>query len=221
MPLTTHRSILTTNLAIFASGTGSNAQKIIDHFTSPPALSPESTGIFDKGEGAMNPKARVSLIVCNKPGAGVLGIAAKENISALLIEKEKFFRGDAYLDKLKEKKIDLIVLAGFLWKIPDALIKAYPERIINIHPALLPKYGGKGMYGNNVHAAVIAAGEKESGITIHYVDEQYDNGDIIFQARCAVFPNDTPGSLAQRIHTLEHEHFPNVIERVINQLAGK
>ncbi len=204
MPLTTH-------LAIFASGAGSNAQKVIDHFTSSPSLS--------KGEGAGNPKAIISLIVCNKPGAGVLDIAAKENIPVLLIEKEKFFRGDAYMNELKE--IDLIVLAGFLWKIPDALIKAYPGRIINIHPALLPKYGGKGMYGNNVHAAVIAAGDKESGITIHYVDEHYDNGDIIFQARCPVFPNDTPGSLAQRIHTLEHEHFPKVIESVINQLAGK
>ena len=221
MPLNTHHSLLSTNLAIFASGAGSNAQKIIDHFTSPPALSPESIGIFDKGEGARKPKAIISLIVCNKPGAGVLGIAAKENIPVLLLEKEEFFSGDAYLDKLKEKEIDLIVLAGFLWKIPDALIKAYPGRIINIHPALLPKYGGKGMYGKHIHAAVIASGEKESGITIHYVDEHYDNGDIIFQARCPVLPNDTPDSLALRIHTLEHEHFPKVIERVINQIAGK
>jgi len=220
MSLTTHQTPLSIHIAIFGSGAGSNAQKIIDHFTSTPSLSPESIGIFDKGEGAMNPKAKVSLIVCNRPGAGVLHIAAKENIPALLIEKEKFFSGDAYLDKLKEKEIDLIVLAGFLWKIPDALIKAYPGRIINIHPALLPQYGGKGMYGNNVHAAVIAAGEKQSGITIHYVDEQYDNGDIIFQAKCPVLPGDTADSLGQRIHKLEHEHFPKVIEEVVDKLIN-
>ena len=160
----------------------------------------------------ISPSVKVALIVCNNPGAGVLKIADKENIPALVIEKEKFFRGNAYADELKEKHIDFIVLAGFLWKIPSALIKAYPNRIINIHPALLPKYGGKGMYGNNVHAAVIAAGEKESGITIHYVDEHYDNGDIIFQAKCPVLPGDTPDSLAQRIHKLEHEHYPKVIE---------
>lgn len=184
------------NIAIIASGAGSNAQKIIDHFRS-------------------NASIKVALIVCNNPAAGVLRIAAKENTPALIIEKEKFFSGNAYVDELKEKRIDFIVLAGFLWKIPPALIKAYPHRIINIHPALLPKYGGKGMYGNNVHAAVIAAGEKESGITIHYVDENYDHGDIIFQAKCPVLPGDTPDSLAERIHKLEHEHYPKVIEGVI------
>jgi phosphoribosylglycinamide formyltransferase 1 len=190
-----------THIAIFASGAGSNARQIIDHFSS-------STVI------------KISLIVCNKPGAGVLNIAAAENIPYILIEKEKFFHGNGYADELKEKQIDLIVLAGFLWKIPDTLIKAYPHRIINIHPAPLPGFGGKGMYGNNVHAAVIAAGEKESGITIHYVDEHYDNGDIIFQAKCPVLPNDTPDSLAQRIHQLEHEHFPGVIAEVVGRLTG-
>ncbi len=142
-------------------------------------------------------------------------IAANENIPAIIIDKEKFFRGNAYTDDLKENKIDFIILAGFLWKIPDKLIKTYPRKIINIHPALLPKYGGKGMYGTYVHEAVIGAGEKESGITIHYVDGHYDNGDVIFQARCAVLENDTAASLADRIHQLEHEHYPKVIENIL------
>lgn len=191
------RSLQSTRIAIFASGAGSNAQKILAHFR-------ESSSI------------QVALIACNNPSAGVLKIAEKENIPSLIIEKEKFFRGNGYTDELKQKNIDLIVLAGFLWKLPPSLIDAYANRIINIHPALLPKYGGKGMYGNNVHAAVIAAGEKESGITIHYVDEHYDNGDVILQVKCAVLPDDTPGSLAQRIHGLEHEHYPKVIERIVN-----
>jgi formyltetrahydrofolate-dependent phosphoribosylglycinamide formyltransferase len=193
----------TTHIAIFASGAGSNAQKIIDHF--------RHSGHIE-----------ISLIVCNKPGAGVLTIAAKENIPALLIDKEKFFRGNAYADELKERKIDFIILAGFLWKIPAALIKAYPGKIVNIHPALLPKYGGKGMYGHHVHEAVISAKEKESGITIHYVDEQYDHGDAIYQAHCPVLENDTAESLANRIHRLEFEHYPQVIENILKkEVMGK
>ncbi|MBC7946993.1 MAG: phosphoribosylglycinamide formyltransferase [Chitinophagaceae bacterium] len=187
--------------AIVASGAGTNADKIIQHF---------------KGSS----KAEIALIVCNKPGAGVLAIAARENIPVILIEKERFFRGDAYIPELLGKKVDLIVLAGFLWKIPDSLIAAYRGRIINIHPALLPKYGGKGMYGDNVHAAVIAAGDKETGITIHYVDEKYDNGDIIYQARCPVHPDDTPASLAKRVHELEYMWFPKVIEELVGQAAS-
>lgn len=187
-------------IAIFASGAGSNAQKIIQHFKNHPTI-------------------EIALVVCNKPGAGVLSIAEKEGVPTLLIEKEPFFRGDGYVPTLQAAGIRFIVLAGFLWKIPQALIDAYPRHIINIHPALLPKYGGKGMYGGYVHAAVIAAGEKESGITIHYVDEHYDNGDIIFQATCPVEPDDTPELLASRIHQLEHQHFPIVIEKVLlNQL---
>lgn len=157
----------------------------------------------------------VALIVCNKPQAGVLQIAAAHKVDTLLIEKEPFFRGDAYVSLFREKKIDWIVLAGFLWKVPSALIKAFPHRIINIHPALLPKYGGKGMYGAHVHEAVIAAKEEESGITIHFVDEQYDHGDTIFQAACKVLADDTPETLAQRIHSLEHEHYPKVIEQLL------
>lgn len=189
-------------LAIFASGAGSNAQKIIDYFKNSRSVA-------------------ISLIVSNKPDAGVLKIAEKENISSLIIEKEKFFRGNAYVDEFKEKGIDFIVLAGFLWKIPSALIKAYPNKIINIHPALLPKYGGKGMYGQRVHEAVIDNKEKESGITIHYIDELYDHGSIIFQAKCTVEENDTPDSLAAKIHLLEHANYPQVIETVIGKLKNK
>lgn len=190
-------------IAIFASGAGSNARKIIEYFAEPRDV-----------------QADISLIVCNKPGAGVLQIAAEKKIPQLLIEKEQFFRGNGYVDELKAAGIDFIVLAGFLWKIPDTLVNAYRHRIINIHPALLPKYGGKGMYGNHVHAAVIAAGETESGITIHYVDEHYDNGDIILQATCPVLPDDTPETLAQRIHALEHAHFPKAVEQCLKKLEG-
>ncbi|MFZ9387443.1 MAG: phosphoribosylglycinamide formyltransferase [Chitinophagaceae bacterium] len=179
-------------IAVFASGAGSNAQKIMDYFRDAPDI-------------------RVALVVCNKPGAGVVDIAKREGVPALLIEKEQFFRGNAYVDEIREAGIDLIVLAGFLWKVPPALIRAFPDRIINIHPALLPKFGGKGMYGRHVHEAVIANHEKESGISIHVVDELYDHGRILFQARCPVLDSDTPESLAERIHQLEHKHYPAVI----------
>ena len=186
------------HVAVFASGAGSNTQKIVDYFRNHNSI-------------------KISLIVCNKPEAGVLHIADKENIPALLINREKFFNDDAYLDVLKKTKIDFIVLAGFLWKIPLLLIQAYPYKIINIHPALLPEHGGKNMYGNHVHEAVIASGSKESGITIHYVDEHYDNGDILFQAKCTVDENETPETLAQKIHLLEYENYPPIIEGVINK----
>ena len=188
-----HRPV---NIAIFASGAGSNAQKIIDHFASFSSV-------------------KIALIICNKPGAGVLSFAEKENIPSLLIEKEVFFNGGHYLAELQRNKTDLIVLAGFLWKIPADLIKAYPKKIINIHPALLPKHGGRGMYGHFVHEAVIANKEKESGISIHYVDELYDHGEIIFQAKCSVEEKDTAETLADKIHALEHAHYPVVIEKII------
>jgi len=184
-------------LAIFASGAGTNAQKIIEYFEKHPSI-------------------KVSLIVCNKPGAGVLKIAEQAGVSTLIIEKERFFHGDAYIKELRDRQIDFIVLAGFLWKLPSILIKAYPSGIINIHPALLPKYGGKGLYGNFVHESVLANKEKESGISIHYVDEIYDHGEIVFQKSCPVFETDTPESLARRIHALEHEHYPRVIEEIVN-----
>jgi formyltetrahydrofolate-dependent phosphoribosylglycinamide formyltransferase len=190
-PQTKHKHI-----AIFASGAGTNAEKIIQYL---------------KG----HPSIKVSLIVCNKPGAGVISMAQGQGIAVLMIEKERFFRGDSYLPELKEAGISFIVLAGFLWKIPDALIAAYPKKIINIHPALLPNYGGKGMYGMKVHEAVIAAGEKESGITIHYVNEHFDEGEAIFQAKCSIDHGETPESLARKIHALEHRYFPEVVERVL------
>lgn len=186
-----------TNLAIFASGAGSNAEKIIEYF-----------------EG--NDRIQVALVVCNKPTAGVLKIAEKHGISSILIEKEGFFSQNSCVSALKDHQIDFIVLAGFLWKVPDALVNAYRGKIVNIHPALLPNYGGKGMYGMRVHEAVIQAGETESGITIHYVDEHYDEGDIIFQAKCPIEPGDTPEILAQKIHVLEHRHFPVVIAELLN-----
>ncbi len=189
-------NIASVHIAIFASGAGSNTQNIIDHFRNHSFI-------------------RISLIICNKPGAGVLAIAEKEKISFLLIEKERFFHGDAYINVLSEKKIDLIVLAGFLWKIPVTLLKNYQGKIINIHPALLPDFGGRGMYGNYVHEAVLAAGKKETGITIHYVDELYDHGKIIFQAKCGISENDTAASLAQKVHLLEHAWYPGVIEELI------
>jgi phosphoribosylglycinamide formyltransferase-1 len=183
-------------ICIFASGAGTNTQMIIDHFRK-------------------RPLAKVALIASNKPDAGVTLIAEKENIPLLIIEKEKFFRGNGYVDELKRDKIEWIVLAGFLWKIPLPLIRAFPDRIINLHPALLPKFGGKGMYGLRVHEAVIAAGENESGISVHYVNEEYDRGKVIFQEKCPVDPKESPESLARKIQVLEHHYFPLVIEDLI------
>jgi formyltetrahydrofolate-dependent phosphoribosylglycinamide formyltransferase len=183
-------------IAIFASGTGSNAQKILAHFQS-------------------SNKIEVALIVSNKTNAGVLNFAKEYSTLTLIIEREKFLKGDGYVPELQAAGIDWIILAGFLWKIPPTLINQWGKRIINIHPALLPKYGGKGMYGEAVHRAVLAANEKESGITIHYVDEQYDHGATIFQATCPVLPTDLVDNLAEKIHALEHLHYPVVIEKEI------
>lgn len=185
------------HLAIFASGAGSNAQKIIDHFRRHSLIKP-------------------ALIVCNKPGAGVLAIAEKENIPFIVIEK-KHFQETGYVDELRLYQIDWIILAGFLWKVPEILISAFPSRIINIHPALLPAYGGKGMYGMAVHTAVVNAKELRSGITIHFVDEEYDHGAIILQAHVDLIPDETPASLAAKIHELEYLHFAPTIEKIITQ----
>src|ERR1044072_4513583 len=187
-----------TNIAIFASGTGTNAQNIIQYFK-------------------QKQTATVALIVCNNPQAGVLKIAETNNIPSIIVEKEKFFKGDAYLPELKKAAIDFIVLAGFLWKIPSLIINAYRDNIISIHPALLPKFGGKGMYGNFVHEAVLSAKEKESGITIHFVDELYDNGKTVFQTTCPVYETDTAATLSKRIHELEYAYFPKVIEELIEK----
>ncbi len=186
------------SIVIFASGTGTNAAAIIDHYKK-------------------NGKARVSLIVSNKADAGVLEIAKREEIPFLIVNK-KTFHETMMLEQINDCKPSLIVLAGFLWKIPETLIHAYPGKIINIHPALLPAYGGKGMYGANVHNAVIDSGDAESGITIHYVNELYDEGGIILQARCKVEPNDTAAILAKRIHQLEHFYYPRVTEFLLSAI---
>ncbi len=179
------------NIVLFASGAGSNVQAIIDFFRSGNTVRPVA-------------------VVCNKPEAGVLQIAAKEGIPSILIDRSSF-KSEELLQQLQSLQPDLLVLAGFLWKIPESVVRAFPDKIINIHPALLPKYGGKGMYGMNVHQAVIDNAEKESGITIHYVNENYDEGNTIIQAHCSVSANDTSESLAQKIHQLEHYFFPRTI----------
>ncbi|MBK6931599.1 MAG: phosphoribosylglycinamide formyltransferase [Saprospirales bacterium] len=184
------------HIAIFASGTGSNARKIIEYF---------------RGSRA----ARIALVVSNKQDAGVLDIARANGIPALVIHRNAFYSTEDLLRGLASHAVDFIVLAGFLWLIPPYLVRAFPRRIVNIHPALLPKFGGKGMYGMHVHEAVKAAGEAQTGITIHYVNEHYDAGDIIFQAACPVGPEDTPGSIAARVQQLEHRHFPEIIARLL------
>jgi folate-dependent phosphoribosylglycinamide formyltransferase PurN len=202
------------HVAIFASGAGSNARKIIEYFEN------QYVSEFLAGTSSslsISKSARpikVSLIVCNVPTAGVLEIAKEKGIPTLLINKTEFATG-GYVESLKNADIDFIVLAGFLWKVPEVLVNAFPKAIVNIHPALLPNYGGKGMYGSRVHEAVIAAGESKSGITIHWVDANYDEGDIIFQAECIIEAGDSPEILAQKIHALEHQHFAPVIEKLL------
>lgn len=185
-----------TNVAILASGSGSNAENIYNYFKD-------------------NKRIRIVLIISNKQDAYVLKRAKSLNIESVVFSKSDFDTTDKVINILEDKNIDFIVLAGFLLKIPANIIKAYPNRIINIHPALLPKFGGKGMYGDNVHKAVREANEAESGITIHYVNENYDEGNIIFQAKCPVSTDDTYKDIAKKVHTLEYMHFPEVIESVI------
>lgn len=183
-------------IAIFASGQGTNAQAIIDHFQN-------------------NAKGRVVTLLSNNQQAYALKRASKANIETMIFDNQTFRKTERVIDYLMAHNIDLIVLAGFMWLVPDNIIQAYNNKIINIHPALLPKFGGKGMYGHHVHQAVIDAHEKQSGITIHWVNNQYDSGDIIFQATCDITPEDTPDSLAEKIHALEHKHFPQIIEKIL------
>jgi phosphoribosylglycinamide formyltransferase-1 len=182
-------------IAIFASGSGTNAENIIRYFRG------HQTIIID-------------LVLTNRPDALVLERSKNLGIESRVFTRNDFYDNDKVLDNLLDRKIDFIILAGFLWLIPVNLIKKFPNRIINIHPALLPKYGGKGMYGMKVHEAVIHNKESESGISIHYVNEAYDEGEIIFQAKCTVDDGESPDSLASKIHKLEYEHFPAVIEKV-------
>jgi len=183
-------------IAIFASGGGSNARKIIEYFK-------------DSSVG------RVALVVSNKRNAGVLAIAEAYGIPTHIIERQGFYETKEILKVLKAHQIEFVVLAGFLWLVPAYLVKAFPRRILNIHPALLPKFGGKGMYGHHVHEAVKAAGETETGMTIHFVNEHYDDGDIVFQARCSVAQEDSPEDIARNVLALEHRYFPEIIEKVI------
>lgn len=196
------------NIAIFASGTGSNAVNLIQYYSG-------STEI------------KIKLIVSNKEDAGIVKKAEDLRKSVQLISKDTLGKYlPSFIDFLKSEQVDLIVLAGFLLKIPEDLIRAFPNRIVNLHPSLLPAYGGKGMYGLNVHRAVLANKETKSGITVHYVNEEYDKGEIILQASCEVFPTDTPEILGERVHQLEYTHFPLAVDQVIErykngQLAEK
>ena len=184
------------NIAIFASGSGTNAENIIRYFQE-------------------NDLIRVALVLSNRSDAYVLERAHRLQVPSEVFLKEDWVSGEQILALLHEYHIDFIVLAGFLVRVPERLLHAYPDKIINIHPALLPKFGGKGMYGDRVHEAVVAAGEKESGITIHYINEHYDEGNAIFQATCPVLPTDSPDDVAKKVHALEYEYFPQVIEQVL------
>ncbi len=185
-------------IAIFASGTGSNARKIVEHFQQ----------IKD---------CEIALIVSNRADALVLKMAEEYNINQLVIDRDTFYNTKGLLDVFEEFKIDFIALAGFLWLIPEYLVKAFDKKMVNIHPALLPKYGGKGMYGKYVHQAVKESGDEESGITIHYVNTKYDDGDIVFQARCSIDETDNPEEIARKVLKLEHEYFPKVLEKLLEE----
>ena len=186
------------HIAIFASGSGSNARKILEYFE-------------DRED------VKVALIISNKRNAGVLQHAKEFNVPSLTMNRAFFYNTQAILGTLQSEKIDLIVLAGFLWLVPQYLIAAYPQKIVNIHPALLPKYGGKGMYGHHVHKAVQANGEKESGMTIHFVNEHYDEGGHIFQAKCKLDEGDSADEIAKKVLKLEHTHYARVVDDLLSQ----
>ncbi|MDR3350054.1 MAG: phosphoribosylglycinamide formyltransferase [Prevotellaceae bacterium] len=188
-------------LALFASGAGTNVENIINYFNRP----------------AKN--ITIGTVFVNNSHAGVIERAQRANIPVHIFNRNDFYHTDSVLKELQECRINAIVLAGFLWLVPEKLIQLFPQRILNIHPALLPAYGGEGMYGMRVHRAVIANREQKSGITIHEVNSEYDSGKIIFQAACDVTPTDTPDTLATKIHQLERQHFPRVIEEWITTLA--
>ena len=188
------------HIAIFASGTGSNATKIVEYF-------------------ADNKNIRVSLIVSNKAEAGVLKMAKANDIPTHIISRTDFYKTEDILKRFKAYHVDFVVLAGFLWLIPSYLVESFPHRIVNIHPALLPAYGGKGMYGMNVHRAVQAAGERESGMTIHYVNIKYDEGDIIFQAKTNLLATDTPEDIQKKVLKLEHKHYAELVDEIVTKLV--
>jgi|TARA_R110001592_G_scaffold307299_3_gene581000 phosphoribosylglycinamide formyltransferase-1 len=183
-------------LAIFASGAGSNAQQLFDYFKE-----------IDN--------VAIELVVCNRKSAGVIEKAQHENIDVEYLPKAVIYESNKLEQLLKDRKIDFIVLSGFLLKIPTSITKLYENRILNIHPSLLPKFGGAGMYGMNVHDAVKASGETESGISIHIVNEVFDDGEIIFQAKCPIDKNDTSESIQKKVQILEHQHFATVVHQYI------
>ena len=185
-------------IAIFASGSGTNAENLIRHFR-------------------MNRAGRVELVLTNRPGAGVIQRAGSLGVETIVFNREQLYQTGEVMKILQDREIDFIVLAGFLWLVPSGILDAFSGRVVNIHPALLPRYGGKGMYGRFVHEAVIASGDRESGITIHHVNSVYDEGDVIFQEKCPVKNDDTPESLAARIHELEYRYFPEVVEKLLDQ----
>ncbi|WP_417557925.1 phosphoribosylglycinamide formyltransferase [Mesoflavibacter zeaxanthinifaciens] len=185
-------------VVIFASGSGSNAENLIKFFHN-------------------SDNASVVQVLTNNPHAKVLDRCKRLKVSALSFNRIAFTQTEDVLNILKSSNPDLIVLAGFLWKFPENILKNFPNKVINIHPALLPKFGGKGMYGMNVHKAVVENKETETGITIHYVNENYDEGAIIFQAKCKVEASDSAEDVAKKIHKLEMEHFPKVIDRLLNE----
>ncbi|TXK44658.1 phosphoribosylglycinamide formyltransferase [Pontibacter qinzhouensis] len=184
------------NIVILASGSGSNAQRLMEYFEHHTTI-------------------RVAALFSNNPNAYALKRAETFNVPALLFSRNEFVNSDKVLLQLQEYQPDLIVLAGFLWLVPQHIVKAFPNKIINIHPALLPYYGGKGMHGIHVHTAVVQAKEQESGISIHFVNEEYDKGDLVRQYRCPVLPHDTPEELAARVLQLEHEYLPKVVEELL------
>ena len=185
-------------IAIFASGSGSNAEKICEYFSN-------------------RTDVEVSLILTNNPQAGVIQRARKLHIPVVVFDRKTFYETNRILNLLQNDGVDFIVLAGFMMLIPEFLVKGYPDRMVNIHPALLPKHGGKGMYGHFVHEAVVEAKDKQSGITIHFVNEHYDEGNIIFQATCDVLETDSPDDVALKVQALEHLHYPRVIDEVVTQ----
>ena len=188
---------MTTKIALFASGSGSNAENIVNYFADKPGI-------------------EFPLIVSNKVDAYVHERARRLGIPSVTFSSAEFRDGNAILTILKDKSVNFIVLAGFLLKVSPPLLEAFPDKIINIHPALLPAYGGKGMWGHHVHEAVVAAGEKESGITVHYVNENYDEGAIVFQAKCEISAADSAETVAEKVHQLEYRYFPETIELIIN-----
>jgi phosphoribosylglycinamide formyltransferase-1 len=183
-------------IAIFCSGSGSNAEKIMQYFQA-------------------HAQIEVALLLSNRPQAYALQRAKKYNVPTVTFNKQEFYETHQVVKTLKVYQIDLVVLAGFLWLVPESLLAAFPQRIINIHPALLPKFGGKGMYGHHVHEAVKSAGETESGITIHVIDAEYDKGEVLLQASCKISPNDTAEEIAQKVLALEHQHFAPTIEKYL------